>query len=119
MIKILKNTKGLDELSKNSGQICLDNYLVYVSLNTDWISKTFTYDQALDELDLFIDKKIKVKHKIDDDGFYCNCLSNDINMDDVTWMKRFTYKGSLIYSGQHQYSRELSRRSYNKNDFKL
>lgn len=90
---------GLDILSEE-GTEWLEDHVVRVLLNTDWIQETYTYEDCLNELNLWMDKNIKITHVMSDDGFYCNYTSNVINMEDECWMKRSVHKGSLILIAQ-------------------
>lgn len=63
-------------------------HIKVIHLNTDWVNDFFTIEEALDKLNIWINKKIKIKHMFDDDGKFCNCMDNDINMDDESLMAR-------------------------------
>ena len=106
---------GLDKLSEHSSDIYIGEYIKYVTMDTDWISENYSYKDALECFNVWIDKKIKLKHMLDDDGFYCGYFSNDINLEDES-MKSF-YRSSLREASR--YPRGLSRRSNIKSNFSL
>jgi hypothetical protein len=90
---------GLDRLSED-GTEWLEDHVIHPLLNTDFIQESCSYEDCLLELDLWINKNIKVTHIMNDDGFYCNYTSNVINMEDECFIKNYIHKGSLINIAQ-------------------
>ena len=91
---------GLDKLSEE-GTEWLEDHVIHPLLNTDFIQESSSYKDCIQELDLWIDKNIKVTHVMNDDGFYSNYTSNVINMEDECLMKNCVHKGSLFRIAQY------------------
>ena len=104
---------GLDKISEHASDIFIEEYVKHTTLDTDWISKNYSYKDALECFNVWIDKKIKLKHMLDDDGFYCGYFSNDINLEDESM------KSLSSLRRQSRYPRGLSRRSNIKSNFSL
>lgn len=101
---------GLDELSNTIDDAYLEYFQKNISINSDYITEGFSFEDALYKLGVWLNKRIKIKHMLDDDNHYCNYLDNDINLEDESTMKR-RGKYSLAILGRCQYPRNLSRLS--------
>lgn len=108
MIKAINKNISLNRLSKCG--LSYAEHIKVIHLNTGWLNDYFTMEEALNELNIWINKKIKVKHMLDDDNNFCNYMDNDINMDDESFVAR-----RLIHYTRYITSRSILNLGSSKN----